>query len=58
MPSKNTVDSLREGIDRIDAQVLKLLNRRACLALRIGHSKMRSRHEELQHLGIDPIDAF
>lgn len=41
MPGKSTVDSLRERIDRIDAQVLKLLNRRARLALRVGHSKMR-----------------
>jgi chorismate mutase/prephenate dehydratase len=43
--SKNTIDSLREQIDRIDGQVLKLLNRRARLALRVGNAKMRRRHE-------------
>ncbi len=45
MPSKSTLDSLREGIDRIDAHVLKLLNQRARLALSVGHSKMRRHHE-------------
>jgi chorismate mutase/prephenate dehydratase len=34
---------LREQIDRIDAQVLNLLNRRARLAMRIGHLKSRDR---------------
>jgi chorismate mutase/prephenate dehydratase len=42
---KSTIDSLRERIDRIDAHVLKLLNQRARLALRIGHAKMRRRSE-------------
>ena len=45
MPSKSTIDSLRGRIDRIDARVLKLLNQRARLALRIGHAKMRRRNE-------------
>src|SRR5690606_14927716 len=30
---------LRERIDRVDAQILTLLNRRARLVARIGHSK-------------------
>jgi chorismate mutase/prephenate dehydratase len=34
---------LREQIDRIDAQVVHLLNRRARLAMRIGHLKSRDR---------------
>jgi chorismate mutase/prephenate dehydratase len=36
---------LREQIDRIDAHLLKLLNRRARLALSIGHSKVRHRNQ-------------
>ncbi len=39
MPRQKSLDALREQIDRIDAQVLRLLNRRASLALRIGRSK-------------------
>lgn len=46
MPQKQTLPSLallREQIDRIDAQVLNLLNRRAALAKRIGQLKSRDR---------------
>jgi chorismate mutase/prephenate dehydratase len=46
VPQKRTSPSLallREQIDRIDAQVLNLLNRRASLAMRIGHLKSRDR---------------
>ena len=44
MPQKRTSPSLplfREQIDRIDAQILNLLNRRANLAMRIGQVKSR-----------------
>ena len=34
---------LREQIDRLDAQILHLLNRRASLAKRIGQLKSRDR---------------
>ncbi|HXG19370.1 MAG TPA: prephenate dehydratase [Methylomirabilota bacterium] len=46
MPQKRTPPSLsllREQIDRIDAQVLNLLNRRARLAMRIGQLKNQER---------------
>lgn len=46
MSQKRTPPSLtllREQIDHIDAQVLNLLNRRARLAMRIGHLKSRDR---------------
>ncbi|MBI3247897.1 MAG: prephenate dehydratase [Deltaproteobacteria bacterium] len=38
-----SLSSLREQIDRIDAQVVTLLNRRARLAMRIGQLKSRDR---------------
>jgi chorismate mutase/prephenate dehydratase len=40
-----SVDVLRKKIDQIDAQVVNLLNDRASLAQRIGHSKNRSNQE-------------
>jgi chorismate mutase / prephenate dehydratase len=36
---KESVDALRKKIDQIDEKVVALLNDRASLALRIGHSK-------------------
>lgn len=41
---KESVDALRKKIDQIDEKVVALLNDRASLALRIGHSK-RLNHE-------------
>ena len=38
-PSQPALDTFRERIDRIDAQILTLLNRRARLAQRIGNTK-------------------
>jgi chorismate mutase / prephenate dehydratase len=40
-----SVDVLRKKIDQIDAKVVDLLNDRASLAQRIGHSKSRSNKE-------------
>ncbi len=34
-----TIDELRAEIDRLDTQLLKIFNRRAALALQIGHLK-------------------
>lgn len=39
MSRKESVDALRKKIDQIDEKVVALLNDRASLALRIGHSK-------------------
>ena len=39
MSRKESVDGLRQKIDQIDEKVVALLNDRAALALRIGHSK-------------------
>ena len=39
--SSKTLEQLRQHIDRIDAQVLRLLNRRAGLAMRVGRLKQR-----------------
>lgn len=41
-PSATSLDPLREQIDRIDAHVLRLINRRARLAQRIGQAKHRN----------------
>ena len=41
---KESVDALRKKIDQIDEKVVALLNDRASLALKIGHSK-RLNHE-------------
>ena len=38
-----TLDQLRRRIDRIDLQLLRLLNRRAAAALEIGRVKKRQR---------------
>ena len=46
MSRKESVDALRKKIDQIDEKVVALLNDRAALALRIGHSK-RLNHEEI-----------
>lgn len=47
MPTKrsasSSLDSLREQIDRIDAQILRLINRRARLAQRIGQAKQQNK---------------
>ena len=45
MSRNESVDVLRKKIDQIDAKVVKLLNDRASLAQRIGHSKSRSNQE-------------
>lgn len=39
MPARRTLDELRARIDRIDQQLLELLNRRARLAIEVGRSK-------------------
>ena len=44
MSRKESVDALRKKIDQIDEKVVALLNDRASLALKIGHSK-RLNHE-------------
>lgn len=41
MPPENPIDALRVQIDRIDDQLVTLLNRRAKLVLRVGESKRR-----------------
>ena len=38
-PSQSALETFRERIDRLDAQILRLLNRRARLAQRIGNTK-------------------
>ncbi len=46
MPQKRnspSLSQLREQIDRLDSQILRLLNRRARLATRIGHLKNQDR---------------
>ena len=40
-PSSPSLAPLREQIDRIDTQILTLINRRARLATRIGHTKRK-----------------
>ena len=45
MSRNESVDVLRKKIDQIDAKVVNLLNDRASLAQRIGHSKSRSNQE-------------
>jgi chorismate mutase/prephenate dehydratase len=42
---KESVDALRKKIDQIDEKVVALLNDRASLAARIGHSKRRNNEE-------------
>ncbi|MEA5113815.1 MAG: chorismate mutase [Geobacteraceae bacterium] len=37
-----TIDELRTEIDRLDAQLLKIFNQRAALALRIGELKQEA----------------
>ena len=37
-----TLEQLRQHIDRLDAQVLRLLNRRATVGLRVGRLKKRN----------------
>lgn len=47
-----TIDVLREKIDQIDDQLLKLINRRATLAIQIGHEKSKiagSNHFHVPH---------
>ena len=39
----NSLPSLRKRIDRLDLQLLRLLNRRAQLALRVGRIKRQRR---------------
>ncbi len=41
--SERTIDQWREEIDRLDAQLVTLLNRRAVCALAIGKIKRRER---------------
>ena len=36
-----TLNSLRQQIDRLDTQILRLLNRRAAVGLRVGRLKKR-----------------
>ena len=43
MSRKESVDGLRQKIDQIDEKVVALLNDRAALALRIGHTKRLNR---------------
>lgn len=45
MSRNESVDVLRNKIDQIDAKIVNLLNARASLAKRIGHSKSRSNQE-------------
>ncbi len=42
MPKKASIDTLRDGIDKIDQQLTVLLNRRAALAMKIGEHKART----------------
>ncbi len=42
MPKKASIETLRAGIDKIDRQLMVLLNRRARLAIKIGEHKARS----------------
>lgn len=42
MPRKTSIETLRAGIDKIDQQLVTLLNRRASLAQAIGEQKSRA----------------
>jgi chorismate mutase / prephenate dehydratase len=39
-----TLDSLRVQIDRVDTELLRLLNQRAALVVQVGHTKSRNGH--------------
>ncbi len=43
MPPKNPIDALRAQIDRLDDQLVALLNRRAKLVLQVGETKRREK---------------
>jgi chorismate mutase/prephenate dehydratase len=43
VPRPPTLDALRAQIDHLDEQLVRLLNRRAELAIRVGHAKSRGR---------------
>jgi chorismate mutase/prephenate dehydratase len=43
LPPKNPIDALRAQIDRLDDQLVALLNRRAKLVLRVGENKRRQK---------------
>jgi chorismate mutase/prephenate dehydratase len=45
MPKNNPLDGLRSRIDRLDDEILKLLNERARAALKIGAEKARRKEE-------------
>lgn len=45
MSRNESVDAIRKKIDQIDAKIVRLLNDRASLALRIGHTKNRTSEE-------------
>ena len=45
LSGKESVDVLRKKIDQIDKKIVNLLNSRAALAQRIGHSKGLSSQE-------------
>ena len=44
MPRFSSLEALRAQIDRLDEQLVRLLNRRAALVVRVGHAKERSGH--------------
>ena len=44
MSRSPSLEALRAQIDHLDEQLVRLLNRRAELAVRVGHAKARSRH--------------
>ena len=44
MPRQQSLEALRVQIDHLDEQLVRLLNRRAELAVRVGNAKARSRH--------------
>ena len=42
---RNQIEAMRERIDSIDLDILKLLNRRAALVIKIGKTKTRENKE-------------
>ncbi|MBI4522880.1 MAG: prephenate dehydratase [Deltaproteobacteria bacterium] len=45
MSRKESVDALRKKIDQVDEKIVRLLNQRASLAQRIGHSKKQGKED-------------
>ena len=49
MARSPTLDALRAQIDHLDEQLVRLLNKRAELAIRVGHAKARGGHRSAKY---------